>query len=179
MWTLLSRIWANEVQLDGHMSIRCKWLTDMKRFAFIIMQIWESNLLVYYWVHDCLWVCLVAIVCLSIERTYTARLKIYNKQYHDQTILVFDQYMPRHISLFTLISGFFFPQFCQVAGLVIIQRRNEPKLTRCHQQSEFCFWIPFCSINLHELIVQIRQLLTFSLQNIKAFAYFSPKKPFV
>jgi len=143
-------------------------------------------------VHDCLCFCLVAIVCLSIERTYTARLKSYNKQYHDrlsynkqyhdQTILVFDQYkcidIYSHISLFTLVSGFFFSQFCQVGGLVIIHRRNEPNLTRCHQQSEF-FRIPLCSINLHELSVQIRQLLTFFPQNIKAFAKKFPKKPFV
>jgi len=137
---------------------------------------------VYYWVHDCLWFCLVAIVSLSIERTYTARLKSYNKQYHDQTILVFDQYkcidIYWHISLFTLVSGFFVFQFCQVGGLVIIHRRNEPNLTRCHQQSEF-FRIPLCSINLHELSVQIRQLLTFFPQNIKAFAKNFPKKPFV
>ncbi len=39
--------------------------------------------------------------------------------------------------------------------------------------------IPLCSINLHELSVQIRQLLTFFPQNIKAFAKKFPKKPFV
>jgi hypothetical protein len=71
----------------------------------------NQYLLVYYRVHDCLWFCLVAIVCLSIESTDTARLKIYNKQYHDQTILVFDQYMHWHISLFTLVWGFFRSNF--------------------------------------------------------------------